>query len=711
MKLKIQSFLGLIGTGLLFFSYSMAQDAAGGESEMKGTLKTQHATFMIDNNGALASIVDNKSLKDYRCAGQSAPLLQILSAGKWHKPISAEWIANSNRLTLRYKGELSLVVRCLAKPTHVSFEIMEATPKDKVEMVWWGPYPTIINRVIGEMVGVVRDREFAVGIQVLNMKTIGGSPGEDNFQEARRKLVDPYPHDGIQLVLERPVQHFGNTAQRTDFGGQLQAYCRNRELRRTINVLGNRVLTPSYKGDTVVGSKIALFACQEPQALATIGKIEIAEGLSHPMLDGEWVKTSPRATESYIGFAFGEDTIDACIKLAKQSGIRWIYHPSPWETWGHFRPKPGMFPHGMIGLKDCVDKAHKAGLRVGTHTLTTFMTADDAYVTGGDPRLAVAWEGTLAKTISATATEIELNEKPNFGSRNSKILIGNEIILFKSVSPKAPWRLKGCVRASYKTKAQVHLAGGRVAKLTTWRFGGDIFGADLALNREVAEHCAKICEIVGLDQFCFDGLESNWTTGLGEYGRARFVQSWYDALPENLRGRVMLDGSNAGNYLWHHYNRANWGEPWYASFRLSMLRYRMDMVRLQARNYLPRMLGQFAAKKGTKVEDIEWMCGLAAGYDAGFSLSFVESLYSYIRGYPISKLSNVQFPGVEKIAAALRTWETARHAGAFPDEIKARLQDWKREFHLEPVGPGEWDLYEIIKGKRGPAIRLKTTQK
>ena len=37
-----------------------AQDTAVDQSKMKGTLKTQHATFMIDNNGALASIVDNE---------------------------------------------------------------------------------------------------------------------------------------------------------------------------------------------------------------------------------------------------------------------------------------------------------------------------------------------------------------------------------------------------------------------------------------------------------------------------------------------------------------------------------------------------------------------------------------------------------------------------------------------------------------------------
>ncbi|MCY2990129.1 MAG: hypothetical protein NTY19_19985 [Planctomycetota bacterium] len=43
------------------------------------------------------------------------------------------------------------------------------------------------------------------------------------------------------------------------------------------------------------GSKIALFGCPEKEALATIGNIEVAEGLPHPMLDGVWGKISPTA--------------------------------------------------------------------------------------------------------------------------------------------------------------------------------------------------------------------------------------------------------------------------------------------------------------------------------------------------------------------------------------------------------------------------------
>ncbi|MCC6441921.1 MAG: hypothetical protein IT210_00540 [Armatimonadetes bacterium] len=47
------------------------------------------------------------------------------------------------------------------------------------------------------------------------------------------------------------------------------------------------------------------------------------------------------------------------------------------------------------------------------------------------------------------------------------------------------------------------------------------------------------------------------------------------------------------------------------------------------------------------------------------------------------------------ILKAIREWESARHAGAFSDELKADLRDTKKEFHLERPGAGEWKLTPI----------------
>ena len=47
-----------------------------------------------------------------------------------------------------------------------------------------------------------------------------------------------------------------------------------------------------------------------------------------------------------------------------------------------------MFPGGMESFRACVDKIHKAGLKLGVHTLSTFITEDDHYVTMENPDLA-----------------------------------------------------------------------------------------------------------------------------------------------------------------------------------------------------------------------------------------------------------------------------------------------------------------------------------
>ena len=51
---------------------------------------------------------------------------------------------------------------------------------------------------------------------------------------------------------------------------------------------------PPFNDGGVAGSKIALFGCPAKEALSTIGKIEIAEKLPHPILDGVWGKSGSR---------------------------------------------------------------------------------------------------------------------------------------------------------------------------------------------------------------------------------------------------------------------------------------------------------------------------------------------------------------------------------------------------------------------------------
>lgn len=347
------------------------------------TLTTREASFQITHEGALGAITRRSDGRNYVAAGQPATLLRLRLDGKWLSPVEATWDAETGRLTLRYpEANARAVVVATAKPTHVVFETVEVQPAAEVELVLWGPYPIAIGETVGEVIGVVRDREFAVGIQALNPKTLGGYPTRESDVEDEFSADDPGYYPGLPDEL-KTGQHFrADTARPTPFGSVIQAYCRNRNRERIIANWGHeKFVAPPFDDGGVVGSRIALFACAEPRTLDTIGAIEVAEGLPHPLLDGVWAKVAPNASCSYLIIDFGEDTIDRAIEMTKRAGLAYLYHSSPFETWGHFPLKKSLFPRGWDGLKACVDQARQAGVRIGVHTLSNFITPNDPYVT------------------------------------------------------------------------------------------------------------------------------------------------------------------------------------------------------------------------------------------------------------------------------------------------------------------------------------------
>jgi hypothetical protein len=110
--------------------------------------------------------------------------------------------------------------------------------------------------------------------------------------------------------------------------------------------------------------------------------------------------------------------------------------------------------------------------------------------------------------------------------------------------------------------------------------------------------------------------------------------------------------------------------------------YRLMNQDFYRRNLLPSMLGWFSMNSQTSVEDAEWLLARAAGFDAGFAF-------------------NVSFDAVQKngqseaIFNAIKTWETARMAGAFSSDQKKRMEDISKEFHLKQSGPKTWNLYPL----------------
>ena len=671
-------------------------------------LQTDTATFALNTNGSFCSITAAGSGNNYIPAGQPAPLLQLKIAGVMHAPDRASWDAKSGRLTLYYpEAAATALLKLESKPTHLVFEVLAMQSPQPVELVLWGPYPTTIGDIIGEVVGVVRNPEFAIGIQALNAKTLGGSPAHEDDTENGYGAEDSGHYPDLAPELNQQQSFRGDTARRTAFGSVLQGYCRDRSHDRLIANWGQeKYLAPAWQDGGVIGSKLALFACPASRALATLGAIEVAESLPHPQLDGVWAKQSPSATASYLIVDFGENTIDRAIEMTRRAGLHYLYHSSPFETWGHFQLKTDFFPHGVAGLRACVDKANQAGIRVGFHTLSNFITPNDAYVTPNpDPRLAQVGASPLTADLDVAQTEIPV-ATPDFFRKTTAmntVRIDGELVHYESVSAEAPWRLLKCQRGAWKTTPAPHAKNAPVAKLADHDY--KVFLTSPELTREVAENLARLCNAAGTRQLSLDGVEGTFSTGLGQYGRALFTESWYDSLQPALGGTIN-DASNPGHFTWHITTRMNWGEPWYAGFRESQTLYRFKNQLFFERNLMPHMLGWFSLSSKTTVADTEWMLARAAGYDAGFALCASLASTAQLAADPASTDTLQRFGSSPAILEAVRQWETARAAGAFTADVKARLRDNQREFHLEPTGVKQWDLYELKDGKRGAPVRI-----
>ena len=327
------------------------------------------------------------------------------------------------------------------------------------------------------------------------------------------------------------------------------------------------------------------------------------------MLNGQWAKTAREASSAYLIYPFGEEDIDYAIQLTKQAGLKYLYHPGPFKTWGHFVLNK-QFPHGISGLKKCVDKAVQQGLYVGVHTLSNFITPNDAYVTPKpDARLAKAGRSILREEVNEIQEMIPIEAPDVFRELQNNhlktIQIGNELIQYSAVSDTTPWKLLGCQRGAWGTTRAIHNKGDNVELLAD--HGYKVFLTNPELSIEVASNIARLYNATGLRQISFDGLEGNRSTGMGNYGEILFTNAWYQKISPGIRKHYIADASRTSHYFWHIYTRMNWGEPWYAGFRESQTEYRLKNQAYFTRNLMPHMLGWFSLRPNTSPEDIEWI--------------------------------------------------------------------------------------------------------
>lgn len=638
--------------------------------------QTKSMLLELSAQGEIRKMVDLKTGTNYKPDDQSAPILQIKVGERWESPSTCSYLPASEDplggfLLLDFpRNKVKVRIEIGKQDDYLKLELVRIDSLDKISTIVWGPIPTSIQETVAEIIGVVKNAEFAIGIQVLNVKTLGGYPLNKEGSDPSRS----------------------NTAKQMEWGSVLQAFSINRSKPRTVDgwwgQYPNMPVIP-IQNETVLGSSIAIFGCNPDQILQHISTIELTEHLPHPLIDGVWSKVSPETGRSYLIADYSESTIDELLDYTKQANLMTLYHMNAWTSWGHYELDSSFFPNGISGIKKCVEKAKAMGIRLGAHTLTDFININDSYITPiPDDRLAYTGFVSLDHAASQDDTLLIL-DSPEYVN-NSKanwlrtIRIDNELIQYDSVSKTTPYQLMGCKRGAFHTNPAPHKEGAEVYKLLDHPYL--VFFPNLELQKEIAKNLAIRFNETGLEQMDFDGHEGCLSSGQGDYALELFAKTFYD----NLDHPVLNGTSNSEPFYWHINTYCNWGEPWNGGFTESMQQYRLDNQGLLERNLLPNMLGWYLLTDSTTLPEMEWMLARSAGYNAGFAMA--TSLTALQKN-----------PNTNKLLNAIREWEYCRHQGIFDVEIRAQLKNPKNEFHLVKKSSKKWLLFPMkrVEGRSG----------
>jgi hypothetical protein len=653
---------------------------------------TTYMTLEMDHTGNIIGLTDKISGTNYIPKNEIAPILTLYKAAEYMKPSSFTFQAKKKTATLKYPNGSVAMVKIESKDDYIRFELLSVEPRNGIEVAMWGPYQTTISKLIGETIGVVRDDKFAIGIQSLKINTIegipddGDHPGGGSFYEPlagqklpvalQDKLGQPASTDvnGDGDMPEYVRMYRGTAAVKKPHGSELRLYARNRNLPRKALVGGVMQDIQPVNSD-FIGSAIAFFGCPEPKTLDLIEKVELGENLPHPMLDGVWVKRSPRTADAYMLYEGKE--MDQCLSYAKDLNFKLVHIGEVFKSWGHFGLETGRF-NGASDLKKFTEKAKKDGISIGIHTLTTFTQPSDPYVSPiPSDSLQKLGSSVLAKDLGENDEVIFIKDPTFFKNPTNTrtVKIGKELISYKAVSAAEPWQLTGCVRGQFKTVKTNHKSGEIVDKLVNNGYGG--FLPDIHLQDQYAKRLAQVCNETGIDLMDFDGFEALDATGHGAFAENKFIDLWY----KNLDRYRMTCGSTTSHYYWHIYSYMNWGEPWYSALRKSQVNYRIENQRYFERNLMPGMLGWFKLETEYRPEEIEWIQARSAAFNAGYLLRVDETIEK--NGFK-NELFN-----------AIKEWQKARKAGAFTSAQRERFKDPTTEFHLKKLSENSWELLPV----------------
>jgi hypothetical protein len=714
--------VGIVAVTSCLFSQAQAQQIK---------METTDAIFTINAKGYIVTIFDKKNGKDYSPAGLHSALLNLVKGDKWFSPVSAKF--SPGKIQLRYSNGSLANIMVQQRSNYIRLELLSLENANGVDNIVWGPYKTTISKKIGEIISVVRDDQFAIGMLALDDNTTSGPPTDGDLGVTYYYIHSPdtaqYPipahlkegqrfkigGDGRSDIAfySQPEEYFrmnyGNGAVlEPAFGSSICLHSRNRRKEQMIrfpvlpdnldggyNSARYQLVLPVDVG--FKGSSIALYACPDSLGLKTIESIVLKEGLPHPEIDGKWIK-DPTAFRPDIAWWGPHDSLAA---YASRLGIKGVqdegwgeYYPNFENKWGHNRIS---FTEGRsTTIPEYGAKLKAQGIRYGLHTLCEFMQPDNNSHVAPVPSdsLAIMQRTHITNSISATDTIITLkdtvylNEFGGWEGNHTNVLkIGKELIEYDGVTTSRPYTLKNIKRGLYGTTKGIYEAGTTIVKLQPNCYRG--FAPDLHLQDLYGDFYGRWLVEGGMDYIDFDGLESCMYQGHGQYSFKRFFRRLFDSYSKAGGKYLRVMGSSVYEGNWHYMSVCNVGggdhmfDPVHNKWGIEG----KDMRYVFESNYFPATFGIISFASDWSLYDLENLQAKSIGWDAMYMLGL--------------KQQTVESSAIKEEAfAAFRTWENARAADIFSAKHKEKLKDLTKKFHLEQVAPNTFKLQTLQEERR-----------
>src|SRR6187549_2834782 len=108
------------------------------------SFQTKHFKLSFDQSGKLTEMLDKSANKNYLASADTSFLLSVRRKGKIIKPFSLHWKSQSSEIILSFTDKTAATIKVDQQPDYISFELKQLTNATEVELIIWGPYPTII---------------------------------------------------------------------------------------------------------------------------------------------------------------------------------------------------------------------------------------------------------------------------------------------------------------------------------------------------------------------------------------------------------------------------------------------------------------------------------------------------------------------------------------------------------------------------------------